>query len=70
MIPIHPLTELRKREKLTQKELGEIIGVSQRAIANYENGLCNPSPKTSEAIRELFSLTVDEMWRVCYKAAS
>ena len=32
------LLELRKNLGLTQKELGEILGVSERMICNYETG--------------------------------
>lgn len=33
------LKELRIKNKLSQKEMGEIIGVNGRAIGNYERGI-------------------------------
>ena len=32
------LKDLRIKNKMTQKEMGEIIGVNDRAIGNYERG--------------------------------
>lgn len=32
------LKELRIKNKMSQKEMGEIIGVNYRAIGNYERG--------------------------------
>lgn len=37
------LKERRESVGLTQKELGEILGVSGNAVGNYENGVSSPN---------------------------
>ncbi len=37
------LLEARRSREMTQKELGEAVGVGQRFIANIENGRKDPS---------------------------
>ncbi|MBQ4112817.1 MAG: helix-turn-helix transcriptional regulator, partial [Clostridia bacterium] len=32
------ITELRKKKKLSQAELGEKLGVSNKAVSKWENG--------------------------------
>ncbi len=41
------LKALRKRLKLTQKQLAKVLGVSKQTIANWESGRIEV-PKTSE----------------------
>lgn len=48
------LKETRKAAGMTQKQLGRILGVSQRAISNYENALREPSLTTLKILAELF----------------
>lgn len=38
------IKEIRKSQRFTQKQLGELLGVSRDAIANIENGRVEPSP--------------------------
>lgn len=44
------IRELRKNAKLTQKELGQKLGVSASMIGQYENDLRNPKPSTISKI--------------------
>ena len=44
------MKEKRKAQKLTQGELAQIVGVSQRAIASYESGDRRPSVDTAKRI--------------------
>ena len=53
------LKELRKNENLTQKQVGDIIGVSQRAYSSYENGDREPSLSTLSDLAKLFQVPVD-----------
>lgn len=34
------IAELRKEQKLTQEQLGEKIGVTNKTISRWENGIC------------------------------
>lgn len=42
--------EARERLGLTQKELGEIIGVTASAVTNYENGTSHPKEPVMYAL--------------------
>lgn len=55
------LKELRKSEKMTQQEVADIIGVSQRAYGFYERGDREPSIDTLSKLANLFHVPVDFM---------
>lgn len=44
------MREERKKKGLSQRELGEKVGMSQQMIAQYENGNRNPKKETIEKI--------------------
>ena len=46
----------RKKKGLTQKELGELLGVSRRTIINWENNKKKMSKKNKEKIQSIFKL--------------
>lgn len=50
---------LRKCADLTQKELGDKIGVSQRVLAYYENENRFPDENTLKKIADLFDVSID-----------
>nr|WP_281167738.1 helix-turn-helix transcriptional regulator [Spirosoma panaciterrae] len=52
------IREARKAKGLTQKELGEKMGISESAVNRYENGSANLSLKTVEKIAEVMGITV------------
>ena len=60
------LEELRKDRKMTQAELGVVLGVSQRSVAAYEAGERRPSPETISRIMACFDLTITEAWNMFY----
>jgi repressor LexA len=51
------IREAREREGLTQRELGQRVGVTPSAIANYENGVSHP--KEAVLYRLMAALRVD-----------
>lgn len=53
------LKTLRKNRGYTQKNLADILNVSQNAIYNWENGKRQPSIEMLEKIAEHFGVTVD-----------
>ena len=53
------LKQLRKEKKLTQQELGEVIGVSKVSISTYENGVFYPEVKNFLALAEYFEVSLD-----------
>lgn len=56
------LAQHRKANGLTQRQLGEKIGVSQRTIANWEGGEREPSAEKILKITEVLHLTIWEAW--------
>ncbi|MCL1919179.1 MAG: helix-turn-helix domain-containing protein [Peptococcaceae bacterium] len=53
------LKELRKQKNLSQKALGEIIGLSKRGIQNYESGINNPTSEVLSKLADYFDVSVD-----------
>lgn len=54
------LREERKKKGMSQKELGEKLGVSQAMIAQYEKGDRNPKKETIEKIAIALELPTSE----------
>ena len=50
---------LRKKNGLSQTELGKILNLSQKAISRYENGSAEPDLKTIKKIATFFNVTID-----------
>lgn len=55
------IRHFRKIRHLTQKELGEKVGLSEPAIRHYENGIRNPSEEQLEAISKALGISVDSL---------
>ena len=53
------LKELRKKEKLTQEQLGQAIGVSKYAILLYEKGKNYPEVKGLIGLADYFGVSID-----------
>ena len=53
------LKELRTEKNLSQKELAELLNVSQRSISNWENGEREPNFEMLVAIAQFFEVTTD-----------
>lgn len=52
---------LRKERKLTQKELAEILNVTDKAVSRWETGKSYPDIETLVCISEEFNVSMDEM---------
>ena len=55
------LRSLRKSKKWTQKDLAQKVGVDQRTVSAWENGICEPSYNLLAHLCELFNETFDSM---------
>ncbi|MDE6579918.1 MAG: helix-turn-helix domain-containing protein [Ruminiclostridium sp.] len=53
------LRSLRKRNGLTQSELGRRVGLSKAVVSKYENGMGYPTFDTLIRIARFFSVTTD-----------
>ena len=59
MITGNRIKELRKKEKLSTKILGEIIGMSQQYVSDIETGRAAPSVKTLNKLANYFNVPID-----------
>ena len=55
------LSELRKKNKLTQQRVADYLGISRGAYANYETGAREPDTDTLIKLADLFGVTVDSL---------
>ena len=55
------IKEARKAAGLTQKELGERLGVSDSSIAQYESGLRNPKYETLKKIAAVLDVNINKL---------
>lgn len=53
------LRKLRKEKNITQKKLGEILGISEQAISNYERENRKPDTETLQKLSSIFSCSID-----------
>lgn len=53
--------EHRKRAGLTQKQVGDYIGISPQAVSKWENGQTEPDIDTLYKLAALYNVTVDEL---------
>ena len=52
----------RERIRLTQKELGERVGVSRQAINAIETGKFDPSIWLAYNLAQLFNVTIEDLF--------
>lgn len=55
------LQKLRKRKKLTQEELAEVLYVSRTAVSKWESGRGLPNIESLKAISKFFSVSLDDL---------
>mgnify|MGYP001036179398 CR=1 FL=1 len=55
------LKELRKRNGLTQAQLGERVGFSRATISMYEIGERNPDLESLEILADFFNIDIDTL---------
>lgn len=55
------IKELRERNKMTQQELGNALGYSDKSISKWEKGDVLPDVITLDLIASYFSLTVNDL---------
>ena len=59
MIFSERLKTLRKEKKLTQKELAEQIGISQKSYSHWETGKNEPSLENLIKLADLLEVSID-----------
>ena len=59
----YKLKQLRKEHKLTQQQLGELLGYKNNSICQIENGKRNMSIDKMVELAELFDISIDELFK-------
>ncbi len=59
---INSVKEIREKLGLTQKELGEKVGVSRQAINAIETGKFDPSVWLAYDLARFFNLSIEELF--------
>ena len=55
------LAELRKDKNLTQEELGERIGVTNKTVSRWENGNYLPPVEILQILSKLYEVSINEV---------
>ena len=55
------LAELRKENNLTQEELGEKLGVTNKTISRWETGNYMPPVEMLEELSNMYGMTINEL---------
>lgn len=53
------IREKRKEKDLTQKQLAELLGITQASVCEYETGRAVPSLKTIHYLATILNISVD-----------
>lgn len=60
-----PLRLLREHAQLTQYQLRQIIGISERRLSDWENGKARPSLENAVALARTFEVSLKTICRYC-----
>ena len=55
------IKNLRKERKITQKKLGEMLGVSEGTVSKYEANVSLPPFETMRSIASIFNVSMDTL---------
>lgn len=55
------ITQCREEKKLTQSKLGELLGVSNKAVSKWENGKSLPNTKLMSKLCEILDVSLEEL---------
>jgi len=58
------LREMRKKRKITQEQLADLVGVSRQSINAIERGKYVPSTVLSLKISEIFNTSVNKLFEL------
>lgn len=58
------ICELREKKGLSQSQLGEKLGVTNKAVSRWENGGAYPSTELMLPLAETLGVTIEELYKV------
>ena len=59
---LNKIKELRKTNGITQKQLGDLLGISDRAVSKWESGLSKPSGQNLICLAKIFNVSVENFF--------
>lgn len=59
------IMNMRKERRLTQEDLGELLGVSYMTVRRWESRQSQPKLKHLNKIAELFNVPIESLARLC-----
>lgn len=62
------ISALRERRGLSQYQLGALVGVSDKAVSKWENGVSTPRLGTIKKLLNVLDISVDELLTCEYAA--
>lgn len=57
------IKEARKALGLTQEQLAKALGVTQGAVAQWENGISHPAFEKLPQVASVLNMTIDELMK-------
>ena len=55
------IKQYRELNKMTQKDIAEVLGVEPGTISKYESGMIEPNIESIKKLAETFKITIDEL---------
>lgn len=55
---------MRSKKGITQQQLGELVGVTGRAIGHYEKGIREPKLEIAKKIADVFESDIEEVFNL------
>lgn len=56
------ISNKRKEKNITQSELAELLGITDRAISKWENGICMPDASNILELCNIFNITINDLF--------
>ena len=56
------ISEKRKEKNITQSKLAEMLGITDRAISKWENGICLPDAATMPELCEILDISINDLF--------
>ena len=56
------ISSKRKEKNITQNELSEMLGVTDRAVSKWENGVCLPDASNMPDLCKILDITINDLF--------
>ena len=56
------ISSKRKEKNITQSELSEMLGITDRAISKWENGVCLPDASNMQDLCKILNITINDLF--------